>query len=266
MLELPARDRPDFAVAPGERVSDAIARVVGEDLGWVRSAIADGDLQRVHPSRRRLKRCRALLRALGRNVPDAARDALRETAAALGRIRDRQVRNAIARKLGVHDVPAGAELASTAPETDDGAAFADAVRGLGLAQAALAGFTVTRGRRLLNEALEKAQRRQRQAFRRAKRTRDTEDFHRWRKALQEIASLCDFGGERVRRTARLRHHAGRAVALLGDDHDLALLEAMPGLRSPPDLTARRRTLQRKAIRHGRRLAHLGAPSLRRRAG
>jgi len=262
MLELPARDRPDFAVAPGERVSDAIARVVGEDLGWVRSAVADRDLQRVHPSRRRLKRCRALLRALGSNVPDAANDALRETAASLGQIRDRQVRDAVARKFGVVDGPAAADLASMAPQADDDAAFADAARNLARARAALAGFTVTRGRRLLNEALGKAHRRQLRAFRRAKTTRETEDLHRWRKALQQIASLCDFGGERMRHATRLRHRAGKAVALLGEDHDLALLQEEPGERLPPGLAARRAGLQAKAIRHGKRLAGLRAPSLR----
>lgn len=264
MLELQARNRPDFAVAPGERVSDAIVRVIGEDLRWIRSAVADGDPQRVHASRRRLKRCRALLRALGRNVPEAARDALREASTALGRIRDRQVRAAVARELGVRDGRAPMEAPGAAGDADDMAAFADAAGGIGRARAALAGFAVTRGRRLVDEALEKAQRRQRRAFRRATTTRDTEDLHRWRKALQQLVILYDFGGKRMRGTTRLRHHARRVVALLGDDHDLALLEAMPGMRLPPDLAARRAALQGKAIGHGRRLAQFRTPSLRRR--
>jgi len=264
MLELQARNRPDFAVAPGERVSDAIVRVIGEDLRWVRSAVAGGDLQRVHASRRRLKRCRALLRALGQDVPENARDALREAAAALGRIRDRQVRGAIVRKLGLQDGPAHTDAASDATEADDGAALADAERGIDRARAALTGFAVTRGRRLVDAALKKAQRRQLRAHRRASTTGDTEDFHRWRKALQELVILYDFGGERMQRATRLRHHASRAVALLGDDHDLALLEAMPDTSSPPDLGARRAALQGKAIGHGRRLAQFRTPSLRRR--
>jgi len=70
----------------------------------------------------------------------------------------------------------------------------------------------------------------------------------------------------MRRTGRLRHHARRAVALLGDDHDLALLEAIPEVSTPPAVAARRTGLQGKAIRHGKRLARLRAPVLRRRTG
>jgi hypothetical protein len=261
-----ASDRPAFAIGRAERVSDAIRRVVAQDLRWIEAALQDADLERVHPARRRLKRCRALLRVAGRRVPAAVRDALRETAGALGRIRDRQVREAITAGPGVGDAPDGADHPAAPPGADDSATFETSAQALGKVRAALAGLDFAGGRRMMNRALEEAMIRQRKAYRRARATEDTEDFHDWRKTLQNLASLCQFGGTRLQRSARLGRHAGKAIALLGEDHDLALLETPPGAPSASGLAVRRALLQREAIRKGRALERLAAPGLRRRDG
>lgn len=255
-----------FAVGSNEPVAAALSRVLDEDIRWIEAAIGVRDTDRVHALRRRMKRCRALLRALAPAVPAAgvAREALREAAAAMGPIRDRQVREAMRAELAAPDGMA-ARRTEPAKETAsrDSEAFDTAAKAAARARAALAGFEMTSGRRVMNEAFRRAVKRQRKAFRRAA-VGETDSFHRWRRALQDLVSLCAFGGTRLGRGTGLRREAEKIVALLGKDHDLALLQgAAHG--TVQGLAERRARLQRSALRQGRRLATAGPPFLRRRS-
>jgi CHAD domain-containing protein len=112
-------------------------------------------------------------------------------------------------------------------------------------------------------------RRGRQAFTRARGTREMEDLHAWRKRVKDLwyherllASTC---GPTVRGHAK---DLDRLSDLLGDDHDLAVLRQEPApVRAPTPKAFRRRL--RGSWKAGRALARaprasdpvrLGAPT------
>ncbi len=105
--------------------------------------------------------------------------------------------------------------------------------------------------------------------RRAGAAERTEALHAWRKRVKELryaAETLDRGGKSSKRTRRLARRADRLGELLGEEHDLALLEGRVRERSRQfagerrtrkqllKLIARRRgSLRKRALREGERL-------------
>jgi CHAD domain-containing protein len=131
-----------------------------------------------------------------------------------------------------------------------------------------------RGFRLLAPGLENIYVRGRRRMRVARRRRSVEALHAWRKRVKELryaAEALDRGGKGagggsskyVRRVAR---RADRLGEMLGEEHDLALLEARVRERSRQFagerktrkrllalIASRRRKLRKRALREGERL-------------
>jgi CHAD domain-containing protein len=133
--------------------------------------------------------------------------------------------------------------------------------------------------KLLAPGLERIYRRGRRgfgvAFRRGRRDRHagtagrTEALHAWRKRVKELryaAETLDRGGKSFKSTRRLARRADRLGELLGEEHDLALLEGRVRERSRQFagervtrkqllklIGRRRKSLRQRALREGERL-------------
>jgi CHAD domain-containing protein len=102
-----------------------------------------------------------------------------------------------------------------------------------------------------------------------RRRHNVEALHVWRKRVKELryaTETLDRGGKHYKPVRRVARRADRLGEMLGEEHDLALLEARVGGRSRPGagarqarkrllkLIARRRTqLRKRALREGERL-------------
>jgi len=118
-------------------------------------------------------------------------------------------------------------------------------------------------------SLKRAYKSARRAFAQVRRHRTDERLHEWRKQSQYFAN--EIGiliGSLPKRFAKAHKRARTLAEQLGDDHDLALLaeevlRQAKGARAPSrddavqqflgHLAGRRKALQRKAFRLGRRL-------------
>ncbi len=301
--ERPPRSRP--ALLPGEPLAEGVRQVI---LGQLDLAVAllEGDpavvgglaaqATTVHETRKALKRLRALVallrQELGRERCAREGAVLRDCARRLAGSRDAEVAVAtlerlLARRPALADSPAVDALrAELLAERDVAAA-----RGVGdpLLRAAVAGELRAararverwelrdRGFRILAPGLERTYRRGRRGLRAARRRRDEEALHTWRKRVKDLRYAAETldrvgpaeggapgarggGGARargarkaarrrarearwVRRVARRADRLGEA---LGEEHDLALLARGVRERSAlfaADRRARRRLLQ-----------------------
>jgi CHAD domain-containing protein len=248
--------------------------------------IDSADEWTVHEIRKVLKRLRALMRLLRHRLGPKrfAREnaALRDCGRRLAGARDAEVMLSTLDALSQRH-PAkladsrGVELlhAELLAERDRAAAAAirdpwlrEAVAGeLHAARARVAGWDLTaRDAKLVEPGLERLYREGRRDLRSARRGKDSESLHRWRKRVKDLrymAETLDRGDKRVRRVAR---RADRLGEVLGEEHDLALLaravrerrKRFAGERAARrallKLIARRRAkLRRRALRDGERL-------------
>ena len=108
----------------------------------------------------------------------------------------------------------------------------------------------------------------RKAMAKVRRHPTTLKFHEWRKQAKYLGNELDLAPRLLRSSLdKMRKHANRLAAVLGDDHDLALLRAKlqelharlapadsPGRRKfQHRIKRRRRKLQKKALHLGHRL-------------
>jgi CHAD domain-containing protein len=117
------------------------------------------------------------------------------------------------------------------------------------------------------EGLKRAYKKAREAGERAHEERTDDRLHEWRKQTKYLDNQLDILMPwRPRRFAKSRKRAHKLADRLGDDHDLAMLEQRIGEIAGPHaaqadgagalltrLRRRRRKLQRRAFRLGRRL-------------
>ncbi len=123
--------------------------------------------------------------------------------------------------------------------------------------------------RLLAPGLEDIYTRGRRRMRTARRRQSVEALHAWRKRVKELryaTETLDRGGKAYKPVRRVARRADRLGEMLGEDHDLALLEARVRERSRAFagerkvrkrllrlIAARRRKLRKRALREGERL-------------
>lgn len=105
----------------------------------------------------------------------------------------------------------------------------------------------------------------RKAMAKVRRHPTTLMFHEWRKQAKYLANELDLAPRLLRSPLdKMRKHANRLAAALGDDHDLALLrvklQELHARGAPPDISGRRK-FQHRIKRHRRKLQkkalHLG---------
>jgi CHAD domain-containing protein len=271
--------------AEGRRAEPLVSNHAGEDT--------------VHETRKAIKRLRALLALIrGELGPKRyAREnaALRDCARRLAGARDAEVMlDTLDALLERHpsrlarSAALGALRAQLLAEREAAATLA--IRDPRVRSEVLSELRVVRARverwelrerptKLLAPGLERIYRRGRLGFgvalkrghrnRRAGATGSTEALHAWRKRVKELryaAETIDRGGKSFRRIRLLARRADRLGELLGEEHDLALLEGRVRERSRQfagerktrrqllKLIARRRqSLRKRALREGERL-------------
>jgi CHAD domain-containing protein len=126
-----------------------------------------------------------------------------------------------------------------------------------------------RGFKLLAPGVEDIYARGRRRMRVARRRQSVEALHAWRKRVKDLrytAETLDRGGKRYKPVRRVARRADRLGEILGEEHDLALLEARVRERSRlfagerktrkrllAQIASRRRKLRKRALREGERL-------------
>jgi CHAD domain-containing protein len=249
--------------------------------------------QTVHETRKAIKRVRALLKLL-RGEPEAGgdairyareNDALRDCADRLAGARDAEVMlgtldallqrdsKRLARSPAVRTLRnrllAERETAATLAIRDP------RVRNEVLAELRAARARVEhwelreRGFKPIAPGLERIYRQGRTGLRAARRRRSVAALHTWRKRVKELryaAEALDRGGKSYKPARRIARRADRLGEMLGEEHDLALLERRVRKRSRQFaserktrkrllrlIARRRKRLRRRALRDGERL-------------
>lgn len=258
----------------------AVGRLLVAQLGAARAGLADPDAETaIFTARRRLKKARSTLRLLRPLLGIGYRllaDRLGAVSRRLGALRDVDVAAREARKLvAAFDIDAPARLAldgflarraATAHAAGDLPDLADIDRHLRIAEArAVAAPGCPDNAALVAAALRQAYRRGRRDYRRViDGTASEEEFHDWRKRVKTRFHLskllpADARAGSARELAGLKALA----AALGEDHDIAVLEAAIAADTAfsdlsralvaRQLAARRRRLRRHALELGARL-------------
>jgi CHAD domain-containing protein len=240
----------------------------------------------IHAIRKQLKRARATLRllrdCLGEALYRRENSLLRDTARPLTPVRDAKV---LFETLRHHDPHKGAANPGAfvrgfyAVLGERRRAAKSRLRNSDLLRAAAGLHAIARRAAALPErqlaqatasmALKSAYKSARKAFARACSRRTDERLHEWRKQTKYFANEIEVVlGFCPKRFAKSCKRAGKLAEQLGDDHDLALLTEeilrhAKGAHAPSrddsvqellgHLAGRRRALQRKAFRLGRRL-------------
>jgi CYTH domain-containing protein/CHAD domain-containing protein len=278
-----------FRLRLDEPIPDGIRRValgqVDDVLDRLEGRTGEDLPTAVHESRKSLKRLRALVRLvhaeLGGQLSAEENAAFREAGRALSGPRDSQVMiQAFDALVERYPVEAGtADLAAfrsrlvqtheaVARELAPGAsAFADVERAARAARDRIVGWPLDRdGFGALRPGLARAYRRGRSAHRAARKEPSAERLHEWRKRVKDlwysVQVLEAAGPRRLKALARTAHELSE---LLGDDHDLVVLEQQAGAAPGDfpdqasaevlrDLSERRRAeLQGRAFRIGKSL-------------
>jgi CHAD domain-containing protein len=272
-----------FRLKRHERVAPGLIRLLGRDLARADHALGGSPVgleARVHKVRRRLKRDRSLLRVFEPAAPDLARSirhSLRDAARALAKLRERTALEAAASTLRLELDARGraavkAALRPVSPdETRSLAPLQQAASLIGDARSAMRLLPARGGRKLLQDALERAHRKARKGHRQAAKTLATADLHEWRKELKDLLHLIELSGSRVARGAATARRAGAAERTLGDDHDLAALgdrvvrfaaDRSGRAKGTATIDARRRRLQKAAFKLGTKIDTAKPPRLR----
>ena len=223
-----------YRVKNKEKVSDAIRRIAGEEINSIIVQIRSVPLhsETIHEARRHLKKLRALLRFVRRQLPSAsfqrekqmlraaarilapARDAhvLMKTLAGLGKISAdnteqafRHLRTAL-QKEGERCVPGKAKLNTMEMSLR---AVLGRLEKWPLAKC---------GTRTAQESLARSFRRCQKAFRQSLTTSDRRSFHAWRKRIKDLEyHLCLFERAWRKKTARVWKQIKRLDDYLGED-------------------------------------------------
>lgn len=252
-----------------ETIAGAFARIVAEQIAHAIMAAEEPEADAIHEVRTSIKRVRALLRLFERALPAEAfareSEELRTCAARFAPARDAHVQQAAfsAIAYGLAGGPVEklrAEFAADASraERPRGAEITAALRAV---RDRLAKLKVEAAWPLIGRGVKRAYRRARKAHAAARAELSTAAFHEWRRRSKDfhyqvqLLRKADPGDLKklVRRTAKL-------ADLLGDEHDLAVLDArLARLRAIPAelrgklrarIARRRQALQRKAFALG----------------
>jgi CHAD domain-containing protein len=281
-------DARRYRLLPGERVADGVRRIARGQLDVAIELLEHSGTEEltdaVHSSRMALKRLRALVRlardALGEETYRRENEIFREAGRELSAVRDAQVTlealEALATRFadelspgafaGLHD--ALSEDARSAHERlkSDPRALAAMLETLKAARDRVATWPLhdDAGLQVLASGFERIYRRGRRALRTARRETSTEHLHTLRKRAKDL-----WHGAQVMRPAapkmlkKLGPRAHHLADLVGEDHDLAVLldraRERAASHEPGELELltllvdrRRRQLQRRALRLGRR--------------
>lgn len=241
---------------------ESAVRLLDEAIG----RLSRRDDASVHAARKAAKRTRAALRllrgSLGTAVYRRENRRVRNAARPLTAVRDAYVLRATLRHLPTRQRALAQRL--TAGYRRERRAFAtrglkSSLRQLAAARARLAGQSAAAPEiGSLAQGVGRTYRAGRKAMARARS--DDGTLHEWRKQskylLDELELLRDVFAVDA---GRLRHRAEKLSGLLGEDHDLAVLlreiadPAAGGTRLRELIHGRRRELQRRAAKQGRRL-------------
>lgn len=256
-----------FRLRRKEAVGTGVRRLLIGAVEQARDELRDEALPpevRVHHARRGLKRARTLVTVLERAFDAEARDerlALRDAGRALSATRDADVVAKTAHDLidEAHpdDVAALSRLAAalteraTAQRRDaDAGTVARALADLSKRLDAVE-IRKRRGDDPLREAMTMLYKRGRRAMERAQRDPSDEVLHEWRKAVKHRMHLAQLARRRfAAATPAIVEALDRLADLLGDDHDLAVLQGV--LRDEPELAGERADAARLEARIGAR--------------
>lgn len=277
-----ARARADrvFRLRRDESVPAGIRRIAAGQIEEILDRIegrTDEELgTAVHESRKSLKRLRALVRLVRTEIGDEAYRRENSTFRELGRVlsgsRDSQVLVGALDAL-VERYPAELGAASLAAfrsrivNAYEEPRLAELEHELRAAEDRLADWPIGRqGFRAVGSGVARAYSRGRRAYRRAKREPSAENLHEWRKRVKDLwYSLQILEEAEPKRMKKLAKTAHELSELLGEDHDLVLLEEraeayrsdFPDDASPMLLRVmaeqRRAKLQKRAFGVGSRL-------------
>jgi len=280
-----------YKFGPDEPLDQALGRISHEQLDRAIDELTKGikrnPVRAVHTARKAIKKERSLLRLYGEALPAAQRRRanreLRTTARSLSGTRDADVMVATIDQLSerfVGQLPATTFEALrskfAAPNGGGSAPTGQAVEGLRAVRSQAASWTLKRDEfKAVVKGVTRSYRRGRKAFARAQASRSMEDLHAWRKRVKDLwyqeRLLAPLAGPAVRGHAKDAH---TLADLLGDDHDLGVLEEQmtsPAMALPVDLDAvrglighRRDELQTEAMHVGRRLYAESPKAFRRR--
>ncbi len=274
-----------YSFLPEESVAEARTRVAREQLDQaideLTTRLEDDPGKAIHNARKAIKRERSLLRLVGRSLPAGERRqdnaALRNAARRLSGARDGAALVATVDALSDRFAGRLPERAFTAIRDELGAEqhghraprdlpvrTAAAVSELEAVRERTAAWsTADEGWRTLEAGVNRAYVRGRKALKGVRRGRSVEALHEWRKRVKDLwyqsQLLAAVGGPVLAGQAEDAH---RLASLLGDDHDLAVLDETLARRvsAPVDIDGvreliahRRDELQTEALALGRRV-------------
>ncbi len=257
-----------------ESIAAGFARIAAEQIGEAATALERSS--GVHKARRCIKRLRALLRLFRRALPDGSfqreDEALRNVARSLAPLRDAQIRLAVFDSVTRHLKAPGVAIArcdifappeAAATEHSPASRLRSAITGLHVIGARLPGLKPDSGWSVLERGLRATCRLARKAHAAAHAELSTPAIHAWRRRSKyfeyQLHLLRKMDPSRMKRCIRT---AGRLTELLGDDHDLAVLDRNLVSASVPEelleklqtrIARRRKKLQRRAFAAGSEL-------------
>jgi CHAD domain-containing protein len=266
-------------IGRSEKLGAAFRRLILEDIAAARSGLRDPRLtpeEAVHGARRRLKRIRSILKMLRpalRSRYASYQTEVRAVARSLAGHRDADVLHATATDLRAATRGPGERqfIERVLGSLDEGArswrkrvAPAPVLLALSELEADAEDLPQPRnGNRLYKKAVIRAYRRGRRSMRRASKSHDAADLHRWRKDTKDLWHLLEIADRRLPR--KIARHAARLDTLaeiLGLDHDYWITSehmrsiAAEGFNEETAqllVGARRKRLQKDALRRGRKL-------------
>lgn len=265
-----------------ERIQAGLRRIAVEQIDRAVATLESTDTEpkdgtAVHVARKSIKRLRALLRlvrpALGEPVFTRENAELRDTAAVLSHARDTQILLETVARLDAHyaEAPhAGLKklhhaIAARHIENDRSAeseARLEAVARLGRARNRFTRLKLDPdGFDAVRMGLEQSFRRGRKAFDHAYAEPSDETFHEWRKGVQQHWRHMALLSRAWPAMAEARVAAARRLSdILGDDHDLTVLQQRLEALAPPSLSARdRRAILKLAATRQDELRTLARP-------
>lgn len=277
-----------FGIGRSEDFGAAFRRLILEDIAAARAGLRDPNLtpeEAVHGARRRLKRIRSIIRILRpalRSRYASYQSEIRSVARSLAVHRDADVLHATATDLRAASNSGQRQfIERVIGSLDEGSRstrkrIAPAPVLLALSELEADAEDLPRprkGARLYRTAVMRAYRRGHRSMRRASKTHKAADLHRWRKDAKDLWHLLEIAERRL--PGRLVRHAARLDTLaeiLGLDHDYWItaehMRAVVGDKANQEaaellVAARRKRLQKDALRRGRKLYRKSPRAFRR---
>ena len=241
-----------------EPIQSGVRRIGAEQIDRAISELVSnaGSVTAVHEARKSLKRVRALLRLVRPAIGEAAFERenvfFRETSALLSHVRDREILLETAVKLesrfseppdaavGRLRMALSAEVETETGVDDKANARAEAATRLRKARTRFMRLKLEPdGFEALSDGLEQSFRRAAKAFEHACEEPTNDSVHEWRKGVQQHWRHMLLLRRAWPELADARMHSARKLSqILGDDHDLAILQIHLGTERPKTLTSR----------------------------